>query len=95
MNFRYCKDCVNRKVCHENNWCVTMDRMKTYKNQIVCDRFNTEHWGIWNDVQKSFQFGIDEPTRNRATNKLFHKIGYDSYKYRFKAKILPRELWKR
>ena len=52
MNFRYCKDCVNRKVCHENNWVTTMDRLKTYKKEIVCDNFNTEHWGIYNTMQK-------------------------------------------
>lgn len=95
MNFRYCKDCVNRKVCHENNWVTTMDRLKTYKKEIVCDNFNTEHWGIYNTMQKQFQFGIDEPSRSKANNKLLKKIGYDAYKWRFEAKILPRELWKR
>lgn len=95
MNFTYCKDCVNRKVCHENSWVTTMDRQKTYKEQIVCDRFNTEHWGIYNTMQKEFQFGIDEPSKRRASNKLFRKIGYDAYKWRFEARKLPRELWKR
>ena len=92
MNFRYCKDCVNRKVCQENLWVVTMDRLKTYKNNIVCDKFNTEHWGIYNTIQKQFQFNIDEASKNRARNKLFRKIGYDAYKWRFEARILPKEL---
>lgn len=95
MNFRYCKDCVNRKPCHEKQWSISKDKLKTYKNEIVCNRFNTEHWGIWNSMQKQFQFNIDEPSANRASNKLFYKIGYDAYKWRFEAKKLPRELWKR
>ena len=95
MNFRYCKDCVNRKVCHENLWVVTMDKLKTCKNNIVCDKFNTEHWGIYNTIQKQFQFNIDESSKNKARNKLFRKIGYDAYKWRFEARVLPKELWKR
>lgn len=33
MNFKYCKDCINRKVCHTNSWVVTTDKLKTYKNK--------------------------------------------------------------
>lgn len=45
-----------------------------------------EHWGIYNTMAKEFQFGIDEPTKEKAEKKLFKKIGYDSYKWRFEAR---------
>ena len=37
-------------------------------------------------MKKEFQFGIDEPTIKKARQKLFKKIGYDSYKWRFEVK---------
>ena len=50
-----------------------------------------KHYGIWNDMKKEFQFGIDEPTPKKALNKLFEKIGYDSYKWRFVPKEIKEE----
>lgn len=47
--------------------------------------------GIWNSMRKEFQFGIDEPTSKKARQKLFEKIGYDSYKWRFETRIIPKE----
>ena len=37
-------------------------------------------------MKKEFQFGIDEPTKEKAQQRLFKKIGYDSYKWRFEIK---------
>ena len=51
---------------------------------------NVEHWGIYNTMQKEFQFGIDEPSKRKAGNKLFKKIGYDAYKWRFEVRKLPK-----
>lgn len=45
-------------------------------------------------MKKEFQFGIDEPTARKADRKLFKKIGYDSYKWRFEVRELPKEMWK-
>ena len=42
-------------------------------------------------MRKEFQFGIDEPTSKKARQKLFEKIGYDSYKWRFETRIIPKE----
>lgn len=56
---------------------------------------NVEHWGIYNTMQKEFQFGIDETSKTKARNKLFKKIGYDACKLRFEARKLPKELWKK
>lgn len=50
--------------------------------------------GIWNSVRREFQFGIDEPTPKKAQQKLFEKIGYDSYKWRFEIRIIPKEVIK-
>ncbi len=44
------------------------------------------HYGIWNNMAKEFQFGICETTAEKARAKLFKKIGYNSYKYRFEVK---------
>ncbi len=43
-------------------------------------------YGIWNSMKKEFQFGISEETVKKAKKKLFKKIGYDSYKWRFEIK---------
>ena len=41
-------------------------------------------------MKKEFQFGIDEPTEKKAQQKLFKKIGYDSYKWRFEVKEIKK-----
>jgi hypothetical protein len=46
-------------------------------------------YGIYNTMQKRFQFGISEPSKRKAREALFKKIGYDAYKWRFEAKPLP------
>lgn len=43
-------------------------------------------YGIYNTKQKVFQFGIREPSKNKARQKLFDKIGNDARKWRFKIK---------
>lgn len=48
-------------------------------------------YGIWNTIKKEFQFGIKEPTKQRAQKKLFNKIGYDSYKWRFEVRKIPEQ----
>ena len=40
---------------------------------------------------KEFQFGIDEPTPEKARKKLFKKIGYASYKWRFEVRDIEKE----
>lgn len=92
---KYCNECMHKKTCNENNWCITMDRRRKYKNEYVCDSFATEHFGIYNSMRKEFQFGIDESSKRKAQNRLFKKIGYDSYKWRFEVRKLPKELWVR
>ena len=47
-------------------------------------------WGIWNSVQKEFQFDINEPSPMLAEARLAYIIGRDSYKNRFQAKVLPK-----
>ena len=48
-------------------------------------------YGIWNNIKKEFQFGIKEETKQKAQNKLFKKIGYDSYRWRFEVRRIPKE----
>lgn len=43
-------------------------------------------YGIWNDWKKEFQFGIREPTKAKASKKLFKRIGKDAYKWRFEIR---------
>lgn len=43
-------------------------------------------YGVWNTVAKEWQFGIQQPTKNKARKELFRKIGYDAYKWRFEVK---------
>ena len=48
-------------------------------------------WGIWNQVEREFQFGISEDTPMLAEARLFQKIGDDARKYRFEVRQLPKE----
>lgn len=48
-------------------------------------------YGIWNNIKKEFQFGIKEPTKQKAERKLFLKIGKDAYKWRFEVRRIPEE----
>lgn len=51
----------------------------SYQNQ-------EKHYGIYNTKAKEFQFGINEPSKNKARQKLFDKIGNDARKYRFEVR---------
>lgn len=44
------------------------------------------YYGIYNTRAKEFQFGIKEPSKTKAKQKLFDKIGYDAYKWRFEVR---------
>lgn len=59
-----------------------MKKLKQY-----CNR----HFGIWNGMTKKFISGIDEPTPKLAKRKHFERVGYDSYKWRYEPKELPKE----
>jgi hypothetical protein len=48
-------------------------------------------YGIWNTVQKCFQFGISEDTPMLAVARLYQKLGNDAKKYRFEPRMLPDE----
>ena len=90
---KYCNECMHYFTCKKNNWCITMDAERKYNGEYVCDNFATEHWGIYNNFRKEFQFNIDESSKNKAKQKLFNKIGYDSYKWRFDIRKLPKEMY--
>lgn len=50
-------------------------------------------YGIWNDVDKRFVFGIREETRKKAWKKFRDKVGSLSYCCRYGTKEIP-EGWK-
>ena len=47
-------------------------------------------YGIYNTIQKEFQFGIKETSKKKAFKKLIDKIGYDAYKWRFIVKEIKQ-----
>lgn len=49
-----------------------------------------EKYGIWNTMQKSFQFGICEDTPMLAQARLFQVIGDDARKHRFEVRRLQK-----
>ncbi len=53
-----------------------------------------EQYGIWNAQRKCWQFGICEDTPMLAEARLFQRIGDDARKWRFEARILPKEMRK-
>ena len=42
FNFKYCNNCKNKKECHENHWCVTMDRKRKIDGVYICDNYKKE-----------------------------------------------------
>lgn len=48
-------------------------------------------YGIYNTMKKEFQFGIREETRQKAFDRLFKRIGYDSYKWRFEVRRIKEK----
>lgn len=46
-------------------------------------------FGVWNDVQKRFVFGIKEPSAQKAWKALYKKIYKDAYKYRYFIRVIP------
>ena len=49
-------------------------------------------YGIYNTSAKSFQFGIKEPSKRKARQKLFNKIGNDARKWRFEVREIKKEV---
>lgn len=45
-----------------------------------------KRWGIYNTKKKEFQFGINEPSKKMARQRLFEKIGDDARKWRFEVR---------
>lgn len=60
-----------------------MKRIEYYRGEPSCQ------YGIWNDVQKCFQFGIKEDTPFLAVARLHQKIGDGAKKARFEPRRLP------
>lgn len=46
-------------------------------------------WGVWSSWSKKWCFGIAEPTKRKASDALFNKIGKDAYKWRFEYRKYP------
>lgn len=46
-------------------------------------------YGVWNDMQKRFVFGIVETTPRRAQKALFRRIGKNAYRWRYSIKKIP------
>lgn len=49
-----------------------------------------KRYGVWNNVKKEFQFGINEGSKKRALTKLIDKVGKDSYKWRFEIREIKQ-----
>lgn len=49
-------------------------------------------FGIWNSKTKEFQFGICEDTPLLAQARLAQHIGDDARKWKFEARVLPKEV---
>ena len=54
-------------------------------------KYEYEYYGIWSSTSKSWVFGIYAPTKELAYEALFKRIGKDAYKWRFTAKLIPKE----
>jgi len=48
-----------------------------------------ELWGVWSTWSKKWCFGIAVPSKRKASEALFNKIGKDAYKWRFEFRKYP------
>lgn len=46
-------------------------------------------FGIWNDVEKRFVFGIRKTSAKEAEKAFFNKVGKTAFKYRFSVREIP------
>ena len=46
-------------------------------------------YGIWNDIEKRFVFGISEPTPQNAEKEFFNRVGKTAHKWRFSVRVIP------
>lgn len=51
---------------------------------------NEKLYGVYNKQKKEFQFGIKEPSKKKARQKLFDKIGNDARKWRFEIREIKQ-----
>lgn len=51
-------------------------------------------YGIYNTSKKEFQFGIKEPSKRKAWQRLFDKIGNDARKWRFEVRVIGEQALK-
>lgn len=47
-------------------------------------------YGVWNNMQKRFVFGIKETSPRQASKALFRRIGKDAYRWRYSIREIPR-----
>ena len=45
-------------------------------------------YGIYNTKAKKYQFGIQEPSKKKARESLFKKIGNDARKWKFEVRAI-------
>lgn len=67
--------------------------MKKDRREFMFGKSNTKY-GIFNTVQKKFQFGICEDTPMLAVARLHQKIGDDAKKWRFEPRPIPEAIYK-
>lgn len=46
-------------------------------------------YGIWNDIEKRFVFGINAPTKRAAWRQFTNAVGKTAYKWRFEIRVIP------
>lgn len=46
-------------------------------------------YGIWNGITKRFVYGIKEPSKEKAKQKLFEKTGEGAYCWRYEVRLIP------
>ncbi len=47
-------------------------------------------FGIWNDMEKRFVFGIRESSAMKAEQAFFRKVGKTAYKWRFEVRVISK-----
>ena len=79
-----CKKCSNNKICKQNNWCVTMDRIP-----FICDNFQNI-----NSVSKDKIKEKIEELEKRLKNDNIQNINQTGYNYYLGQKEVLEELLK-
>ena len=68
-----------------------IDCTTLYRKPMLSEDTKGHVWGMWNNVERRFVFGIMEKSKEKAWEKFWEVAGKTAYKWRFDTKIISKD----